>query len=974
MKYILNKENYHNFHVFEINKLPARSYFIPFRTRDEADAVELLEKRYSSDKVICLNGEWDFAFFPEPAKVPDVLDTDAVAFDSIDVPSCWQFKGYDRPFYLNTRYQFPFDPPVIPREEAVPNIMWVSKSPKGLKVNWATPKNEYNFVGIYRKKLQISGDKKRIISFLGVASCLDLYVNGAFVGYSEGSHNTAEFDLTPYLHAGENELVAVVHRWCTGTYLECQDMFRNNGIFRDVLLYEMDKVDFWDLDFATEKTDGAYSATATALLNANATVTVTLCGNGLFVEKQVETKNKKATVTFDELKVHEWTAETPDLYDLYFTLPGSCVKLRVGFRDIKIKGDVFTLNDSKVKLKGTNHHDSSPVGGYTMTPEEIQKDVLLCKRYNMDTIRASHYPPDPLLLELCDEYGIYVIDEADIETHGSFTMQTITDYNTISHNTAWKAHYLDRAKRLYGRDKTHASIIMWSLGNEAGGYKNMDAMYAWFKKHTKTPIHYEGVIHSARIAYDVGSEMYASIKQVHKVATHTRKEKQLNDRPYFLCEYAHAMGVGPGGIEGYWDEIYAYDNLMGGCVWEMCDHAVLHEDGSYTYGGDHGEYMHDLNFCVDGMFYPDRSPSVGAHIMSHIYRPIRLRHVQGCTYEIFNTNSYTNSDRYSLQFHYPDGKQETVCVKIPPLTKQQVTLPQCPAPETTLTVIVTDQITDWEVSKEQIVNCIPVLQEVKATGKLPDWMHIENGRIILEKNGKRMTSADQYTLLYRAPTDNDGRFGREKLMDDYVLQHEKILGVEVTENRVMVESRITCRNQTFRCTDVYEGCEEGILVTSKLRCTKAKKDDLLPRFAKAYRLESAFDQVTYVGRNSESYCDMKSHAQIAAVSCKVADMTEPNIKPQESGNRCDTTYVRLSDGVDAFSISAVDKPFELGVKPYSDWELSGMTHRSDEVRTGTYVTISAFQMGIGTGACGPKPLPEHCYRAHEEYTLRFIIN
>ncbi len=974
MKYSLNKENYHKFGVFEINKLPARSYFIPYVTRDKADAAGLLQKRYQSEKVICLNGAWDFKFFPVPNQVPDILDTDNVEFDTIDVPSCWQFRGYDRPFYLNTRYQFPFDPPVIPKEDPVSNTMWVSKSPKGLKVNWATPQNEYNFVGIYRKKLQVSDDKKkRIISFMGVASCLDLYVNGEFVGYSEGSHNTAEFDLTSCLHTGENELVAVVHRWCTGTYLECQDMFRNNGIFRDVLLYEMDKVDFWDVDFTAEKTEDAYAATATALLNANGTVTVTLCGNGIFAEKQVQTKNKKATVTFADLHVQEWTAETPVLYDLYFALPGSCVKLRVGFRNIEIKGDVFTLNGRKVKFKGVNHHDSSPVGGYTMTPEEIQRDVLLCKEYNMDTIRTSHYPPDPLLLELCDELGVYVLDEADIETHGSFTMQTITDYNTISHDTTWKAHYMDRAKRLYGRDKTHASIIMWSLGNEAGGYRNMDAMYAWFKKHTKTPIHYEGVIHSARIAYDVGSEMYPPISQVHKVATHTRKEKQLNDRPYFLCEYAHAMGVGPGGIEGYWDEIYAYDNLMGGCVWEMCDHAVLHEDGSYTYGGDHGEYMHDLNFCVDGMFYPDRSPSTGAHIISHIYRPIRVRHLHDSTYEIFNTNSFIDSGCYSLQFIYPDGKKEVVSVKIPPLTKREIELPQCPAPETTLTVITTDTRTGREVAKEQIVVCIPVVENVAVSPALPDWMRIEDGKIVLVKNGKRMVAADQYTLLFRAPTDNDGRFGREKMMDDYVLQHEKILSVTSHDSCVVVESRITCRNQVFRCTDTYEGCDEGILVTSQLRCTKAKKHDQLPRFGKSFRLESDFDQVTYVGRNGESYCDMKSHAQIAAVSCTVADMTEPNIKPQESGNRCDCTYARVSDGADAFAFTAVDKPFELGIKPYTDWALTGMTHRGDEVRTGTYVTISAFQMGIGTGACGPKPLPEHCYRAHEKYTLRFII-
>ncbi len=974
MRYTVNKENYHTFDIFEINKMPARSYFVPYPDKMKADAVSLFEKRYASSKVTCLNGDWDFKFYPRPGELPDVLDTEKVEFDSIPVPGCWQFHGYDRPFYVNTRFQFPFNPPEIPQEDAVRPVLSVSKSPNGLKTVWNIPRGEYNFVGVYRRKFTVDTPrKKRIISFMGVASCLDLYVNGKFVGYSEGSHNTAEFDLTKYLQAGENELLAVVHRWCTGTYLECQDMFRNNGIFRDVLLYEMDSLDFWDVDFSTKKCGDVYTASATAVLNGSGKVKVTLRGNGLHCEQEVQTTGKKAIAIFENLLVQQWTAETPVLYDLYFELPGSCIKLRVGFKDIQIQKDIFTLNGRKLKLKGVNHHDTSPVGGYTMTPAEILRDVQICKDFNIDTIRTSHYPPDPLLLELCDEMGIYVVDEADLETHGTFTMQIEPTYNTISHNPVWKHHYMDRVKRMYGRDKLHASIMMWSLGNEAGGYKNMDYMYAWLKKQTDIPIHYEGVIHSNRVAYDIASEMYPPISDVRKVGEHKRKQKQLNDRPYFLCEYAHAMGVGPGGIEGYWDEIYAFDNLLGGCVWEMVDHAVLHEDGSYTYGGDHGEFMHDLNFCVDGIFYPDRSPSTGAHIISHIYRPIRVQHIGGCNYEVFNTNAFTSSDCYQLSFLYPDGRKEIVCLDVPPLTKQAVTLENCPASDTTITVVTTDTRTGREVSKEQLVFAIPVEHDVRVAGELPTWFSLENGKVVLSKDGKRMTAADTYTLLYRAPTDNDGRFGRDKMMDDYVIQVEQILSIKTSDEIVTVESRITCRNQTFRCVDTYENCDAGILVTSRLRGTKYKKKDLLPRFGKAFRLDGSFDQVTYVGRNAESYCDMKSHAQIAAVSCTVADMTEPNIKPQESGNRSDTTFVSVSDGETAFTFTAVDRPFDLGIKPYSDWELLGMTHISDEIRSGTYVTISAFQMGIGTGSCGPKTLPQYCYQASGEYTLRFVL-
>ena len=239
-----------------------------------------------------------------------------------------------------------------------------------------------------------------------------------------------------------------------------------------------------------------------------------------------------------------------------------------------------------------------------------------------------------MLLEWCDELGVYVVDEADLETHGAFMQQFPPNFHTISHDPKWENHYLDRVQRLYGRDKTHASILLWSLGNESGGYRNTDAMYDWLKARTDIPIHYESVIHCKRIAYDVGSEMYPTVEMVRQVGLHQRKQRQLNDRPYFLCEYAHAMGVGPGAIEEYWQQIYSYDNLMGGCVWEMVDHAVLYPDGSYTYGGDHGEWAHDSNFCVDGLFYPDRTPSTGAKIVKYVYRPLRIRHVEGCRYEV----------------------------------------------------------------------------------------------------------------------------------------------------------------------------------------------------------------------------------------------------------------------------------------------------------------------------------------------------
>lgn len=971
MRYTINRDHYHRFDVLEKNKLPARSYFIPFADRDQADKAAALTKRYLSTKVTCLNGQWDFRFYPRPAEIPHVLDTQSVEFDSLDVPSCWQFRGYCKPFYLNTRYQFPYTPPKIPAEEPVGAVFSLGGSDLGIKPRVQTPEGEYNYAGIYRRKFQIANSgKKYVISFLGVASCLDLYVNGSFAGYSEGSHNTAEFDLTGYVQPGENELVAVVRRWSTGSYLECQDMFRNNGIFRDVLLYEMEPSDLWDFTVHQQKSGEHYSLETEIALWTDSTVTITLQGHGIHETRTAPTTNGRVKITMAGLQVREWNAEEPVLYDLYIELPGTCVKHRIGFREVKIQGDVFMLNGRKLKLRGVNHHDTSCTAGYYLTPQEIFRDVRLCKEYNIDTIRTSHYPPDPLLPELCDELGIYLVDEADLETHGTFTMQFPPSYNSISHDSKWQPRYLDRVQRLYGRDKNHSCVLMWSLGNEAGGYQNTDAMYQWLRQQSPLPIHYESVIHSSRICYDVGSEMYPRLEKVAQVAEHRRREKPLNNRPYFLCEYAHAMGVGPGAMEEYWQLIYAHENLMGGCVWEMVDHAVLHSDGSYTYGGDHGEWAHDSNFCVDGLFYPDRTPSTGAKIVRHVYRPIRVRHIEENRYEIFNTTAFTEGSGFTLRFCYPDGKAVTIQPDVPPMTRQVLDLPECAPQGESLTVIAHDRH-GREVSREQILFTQPRLLQPKRLPGRPAGVDVVDGKVVITKDGKRLSCGPQHTLLFRAPTDNDRDFALKTAMDDYVVQKEELVSVVVEANRIVVKNRIQCRRQSFLCTDIYENSEQGILVTSRLQCLKGRGD--LPRFAKLFRLDESFSWVEYVGRNQESYCDMKDHAQIQKVCCTVSDMTEPNIKPQESGNRCDCSFACISDGETGFSFTAVEKPFELGVKPYSDWELLSMRHRSDEVCTGTYVAISAFQMGIGTGSCGPATLKKYRYSAKETYTLQFVI-
>ena len=978
MQYVLNTTNYHSFDIIQDNVLPSRSYFIPFSRKERMEGVETPEKRYRSDKVEVLNGEWDFRFYRDPKELPAVLDTEKIRFDRIQVPSCWQFTGYAKPFYLNTRYQFPFRPPVIPTTEKTGRIFFTTGADARPGFHWITPEDEYNSVGVYRRFIHITDKPGRVvISFLGVASCIDLYMNGAYVGYSEGSHNTCEFDLTPFLREGENELFCIVHRWCTGTYLECQDMFRNNGIFRDVLLFTCDETDVFDFSFTSFYSQGRYRAEIRVQGIGKASCRISLKGPGIEKEETLAICGEQSsTVSFGELEPEEWNAEYPVLYELLLETESCAVSTKVGFRRVSIEGKLFKLNGHLLKLKGVNHHDTTPGTGYTMTAAEIVRDVELCKEYNIDTIRTSHYPPDPLLLELADELGIYIIDEADIETHGAQTMTFPPDFSRISKNRKWASHYVRRAEQMFERDKNHPSIIMWSLGNESGGFACQDEMAAFFRSRSGLPIHYEGAVHSKRVAYDVASQMYPPAEDLHRIGEGTHKQRAFLDRPYFLCEYAHAMGLGPGSAENYWKEIYAYDNLLGGCVWEMNDHAVRHEDGSYTYGGDHGEYMHDGNFCVDGLFFPDRTPSSGAKHIRFIYRPIRVSYCGGNSFEIFNTTAFSDGNRYLLRFSAGGALFHEEAYTVPPLSKKVISIP-LPQHDSEADFFVdtetVDTLTGRTVSVEQLIlnECFRKAGELKRTALPKDFAVDEQGHISFGS----LNSAQEDTLLYRAATDNDaplaGMIPQALNVQQFYHTKEKITGIDRGNGRIEVRKVLACGKLRFEETTAYTGTEDGVLVQCTLHPVKGRT--LLPRYAKAFRIDETFDRVSYYGRDSESYADMKEHAPVTHVECSVSDMTEPYIRPQESGNRADTRFAALSDGRETYIFEAVGNAFELGIKPYSDRELISMRHREDIVRSGTYAAVSLFQAGIGSGSCGPIAGDSYQYPMTKDFHFSFLI-
>ena len=974
MQYKLYKDLCGDFNVFEVNKLKPRSYFIPYPTKDEANSVSLLEKRYKSPYVKVLNGMWDFAYFDNPNNLSETIDTASMKFDKLDVPSCWQFRGYGKPAYINLRYPFKYNPPKIPTTEPVKEYFSLFDGFKH------APEGEYNHAGVYRTFFDVENTSKRyILSFLGVMSCIEVQVNGKFVGYSEESHNTAEFDITSLVREGKNEIVCVVRRWCNGTYLECQDMFRNTGIFRDVLLRISNPSDIWDIDFKTTKNEetGLYSAEITVETTGELEISVTLEESKIIAQKTEKTKENKAIFQFKDIKVIEWNAEKPTLYNLFIETKDTCIKQRVGFKTVKIDGRLFLVNGHKIKFHGVNHHDTNPKNGYVMTPQDIDKDLKLCKQFNIDMVRTSHYAPDPLLIELAAEYGLYIVDEVDLETHGVQVQKLPPSMNWLSNNPAWKTHYVDRAVRHYNRDKLLATpIVMWSLGNESGDGCNTFAMYQYFKSVTSIPVHYESVVHAKRKAYDVASQMYPSVEEVKAAGEGTSKTKQFNDRPYFLCEYAHAMGVGPGNIEGYWQQFYKYDSLIGGCVWEMVDHAVLHEDGSYTYGGDHGEWIHDSNFCVDGLFYPDRRPSTGAYLVRHTYRPIRVSRLQGNEFEIFNTTAFTNGKEFKLLIKIDNQEAFEYIPEVQPLQKIRVNFE---VGEGNYILFTTYNQKGLEVGQEQIQLKVPSLPCPKLETTFPEGFDVLNGKVSFNFGDYTMVSGNPYTILFRASTDNDKHLLKANLMKKWykeVLEH--IEQGNSNKSPCIAMTSIEAAGNRFLNVDTYEACQvpEGfdgaVLVSSLLHPVSAK--GYLPRFGKTFKLDASFSRVRWFGRSLESYEDMKEQSPVCLNERTVKEMTEPNIRPQESGNRCDTTFVELSNDNILVRFDAVDKPFNLGIKPYSDLELTEMKHQKDEITTGTYVTLSAFQQGIGTGSCGPYTLKEHCFKAKQDYEIKFVVS
>lgn len=639
-------KHYEDLHTLHENTMPNRSYYIPASTPN----TSLVHSREASDRILLLSGEWHFRYF---SSIYDLKDSfyeenyDISSFDNIPVPSVWQCHGYDSHQYTNVRYPIPFDPPYVPQDN---------------------PCGAYIKEFAYEKKTNLP---HTFLNFEGVDSCFYVWLNGQYVGYSQVSHSTSEFDVSDYIRDGKNRLAVLVLKWCDGTYLEDQDKFRMSGIFRDVYLLSRPRDCVYDYFVHTHIASPKHPAHALVQIDLNylqkecptciqildaeghlvadtdkiaPLISVNDAGDNASGKESASSSlftenNYDFTIELEIPNPTLWNPEAPYLYTLVITTDGEVITDRIGIREITIANQVVLLNGSPFKFRGVNRHDSDPVTGFAISMEQMKKDLYLMKQHNFNAIRTSHYPNAPVFYQLCDEYGFMVIDEADIEAHGLCTLYY--DDNSwpnkdrrwnegVAENPEFFEPVLDRVQRCVQRDKNRPCVVMWSMGNESAYGAAFENALKWTKEFDPARLtHYEGAIHTKKDRtydysnLDVYSRMYPPVEEIKEGL-----EKGM-DKPYILCEYCHAMGNGPGDFEAYFKLFQAHDELCGGFVWEWCDHGIFkgyaaNGKAMYYYGGDHGEYIHDDNFCMDGLVYPDRTPHTGLLEYKNVHRPVRV--------------------------------------------------------------------------------------------------------------------------------------------------------------------------------------------------------------------------------------------------------------------------------------------------------------------------------------------------------------
>lgn len=959
----MNKSEFENPRIFGINKEKPHSYMISYESEEKA----LSGKREDSEKFTSLCGEWDFKFYDCYIDIPDEIKD----WDSIPVPSVWQLQGYEAPHYTNVNYPYVVDPPFVP---------------------------DKNPCGVYRKKITLSKtEKDTYIVFEGVASCLYLYVNGKEVGYSQGSHNLAEFNITPYLIDGENEIIAKVLKWCDGSYLEDQDFFRYSGIFREVYLHRRPKNHIRDIRIDTN----LKSAVFTSDFDGEIYYNMYFCGKkiseGSFIGKTEISPND----------VKSWSAETPNLYTVVFSALGEYIPFSIGFRTIEISQNrELLINGTPIKIKGVNRHDSNPKTGFTVTYEDMERDLILMKQLNINTVRTSHYPPCPVFLEMCDRLGLYVIDEADLETHGFVTSDI--EYKSLPFNARclmdnpdWKDAMIDRAEQMLERDKNHPSIIMWSLGNESSVSVNHLAMAKYVREKNTAPIlHYESACDFKDIYEPYASDVYSRMYCGWYDWANTNPIPE-DKRPLFLCEYSHSMGNGPGDTFDYVETFYKHPEMIGGCIWEWCDHTV-DIDGKQYYGGDFNEPIHDGNFCADGLVFSDRSFKAGTLNAKAAYQNMRVySNENDKTFEIVNRFDFTDfSDFRLLWCAEVDGEVKSsgeIPLALAPHEKAEIEvdykIPESCRYGAYITFsLLTKEDTPWakrgyEIAFSQLpLPCEIISEEISSetSNNALSFQETEFDAIISGKDfsytfskhygtftkinvcGEKVLEEPLRLTAWRAPTDNDrsvrfkwGLINNQSTGWNLNRLFQKCYecNIKTLGDTVLIETKsaiggISRRNAfSYRASFLINSCGD---IKISVCGEKYDKIETFPRLGYEFTLPEKAENFEYFGMGPyECYSDMHHHAKQGFFCSTVSENFTSYVNPQENGNHFKTkaVSVKISDNV-SMNIKT-DDFFEFGISHYTADELTEKTHAFEIEKSGhTILRIDYKVAGIGSNSCG----------------------
>lgn len=934
----------------------------------------------SSSLRIELDGTWRFRFSATAAQAArQEIDEQVGEWHDVAVPGHWQLQGFGTPWYTNTTYPFPVDVPNVP-----------SANPTGdylREFEWTQP---------------LDG-RRWILRFEGIDSIGVVILNGTVVGITRGSRLEQDFDITELLVPGTNRLSVRVHQFSASTYIEDQDMWWLSGIFRSVSILERVDGEIGDL-FVIADFDADNRVGSLRIETANAATIDSI---------ELGIRNAPTGETIVLPDVEPWTAETPRLYDVTVASETETRVVRVGFRRIEVRDGLLLVNGRRILFRGVNHHDFHPERGRALSREDLEADIKTMKAHNVNAVRTSHYPPSPYLLDLCDEYGLWVVDECDLETHGFFEQDPANTYidprwtNNPSDDPAWHDVYVDRMRRMVERDKNHPSIILWSLGNESGTGGNLAAMADWARGRDATrPIHYQ---HDVACEYvDVFGDMYTSFARVDEIGRRvdridpastadTLADVARRELPFILIEYAHAMGNGAGGLLDYRELFEKYERCQGGFIWEWRDGGLAQQlaDGrtGYRYGGDFGERVHDGTFSIDGLVFPDGTPSPALLEFTAVFAPVRFAIDRDAgTVTVRNLRDFATLD--DLEFRWSaadDGVELAAGVLAVPTVRAgaavQVQLPPRPAAtgeESVTITAVTRQASWWapaghEVAFGQAVGSRAVAPTPVAA---VEWSAVDVstgaplplGAASFDRDSGELLALGSVALsapprldLWRAPTNNDLAFGEASVAAGWrrsgldVLDHTT-LSVESAADRIRVRTRVAPLGRSvgvhlesvWSLTDV-----PGEL---RLELTATPYGAWLgtwPRIGLRFAVPASFDRAAWYGYGpGESYPDTYSANRLGSWSASVAELQTPYVFPQENGARAGLRSLSLSG--DAARIDVVaESDFGFTARPWTSEDLTAADHATDLVAgTETVVTLDIALDGIGSIACGHLPLPK----------------